>query len=259
VVFSSISAAIKYEVFSIIETCTVLRTDEEFKRVFNRINKLLGQEMAAYGIGEIRTMKVISNFNAGFSADFMEAIIDTSGRMHSPLFRLWLRRQAPQVIDFSDEKSLSDLGDLTPYQDFSLQNVMSHGVVDYNQQYMTYFGFAKIPERIDKHHIKLLEILAPYLHVAYSQLTSNKKTLLTSLNVKHEQCGGASKVLSTREHEVLCWLSEGKSNWEIGEILVISENTVKNHMKNILKKLEANNRQHAVAIAFKKGLLKLQF
>ncbi len=61
--------------------------------------------------------------------------------------------------------------------------------------------------------------------------------------------------LSGREIEVLRWLKEGKSNWEISMILKISERTVKYHVKNICAKLDAINRTHAVVIAIDRGIL----
>jgi DNA-binding CsgD family transcriptional regulator len=56
-------------------------------------------------------------------------------------------------------------------------------------------------------------------------------------------------ILSKREIEVLSWLKEGKTSWEIARILLISERTVNFHVSNIIKKLDANNRTHAVALA----------
>jgi transcriptional regulator EpsA len=52
--------------------------------------------------------------------------------------------------------------------------------------------------------------------------------------------------LSTREFEILRWVTIGKTNPEIGQILNISEFTVKNHMKRIFKKLGVSNRAQAV-------------
>ncbi len=55
--------------------------------------------------------------------------------------------------------------------------------------------------------------------------------------------------LTLREKEVLHWMKQGKTNWETGEILNVSENTIKYHLKNIKTKLNAANKHHAVAIA----------
>ena len=60
--------------------------------------------------------------------------------------------------------------------------------------------------------------------------------------------------LSKRETEVLYWISIGKTNWEIGMILDISVYTVKNHVKNILNKLNASNRTHATQRAHSLGI-----
>lgn len=61
--------------------------------------------------------------------------------------------------------------------------------------------------------------------------------------------------LTPREREVLLWAMEGKSNWEISVVLGIGRESVKEYVSNILRKLNANNRTHAVAIALQQGLL----
>ena len=61
--------------------------------------------------------------------------------------------------------------------------------------------------------------------------------------------------LSPRELQVLHYLARGRSNKEVGQILYISENTVKGHVKAILTKLEAMGRTEAIAIAASRGLV----
>jgi DNA-binding NarL/FixJ family response regulator len=63
--------------------------------------------------------------------------------------------------------------------------------------------------------------------------------------------------LTRREDEVLNLLAGGLSNREIAERLSLSEGTVKNHVSNIIGKLQANDRTHAVIIALKRGLVSL--
>ena len=57
--------------------------------------------------------------------------------------------------------------------------------------------------------------------------------------------------LTEREQEVFHWLATGKTNWEISQVLKISEYTVKNHVQRILIKLKVNTRAQAVS----KGLI----
>jgi len=61
--------------------------------------------------------------------------------------------------------------------------------------------------------------------------------------------------LSEREREVLVLLAQGASNRDIAEKLYITEGTVKNHVSNILAKLQAENRTRAADIARRYGLV----
>ncbi|MDQ6599617.1 response regulator transcription factor [Bacillus salipaludis] len=62
-------------------------------------------------------------------------------------------------------------------------------------------------------------------------------------------------VLTKREKEILFHVMKGQTNREIGQALLISENTVKNHLRNIMEKLHMNNRVQAAAYAFQEGWL----
>ena len=61
--------------------------------------------------------------------------------------------------------------------------------------------------------------------------------------------------LSERELQVLQYMALGRSNKEIGQVLYISENTVKGHVKSILTKLDAIGRTEAIAIANRRGII----
>jgi len=65
-------------------------------------------------------------------------------------------------------------------------------------------------------------------------------------------------VLSAREKEVLGLIASGKSNHEIAEELIISINTVKNHISNMLTKLNLNNRVQLAVYASRQHLNHLQ-
>ena len=64
----------------------------------------------------------------------------------------------------------------------------------------------------------------------------------------------AVEPLTEREQQVLKLVVEGLTNLEIGERLIISENTVKKYLHNILSKLQLNNRVEAAVYAIKEGL-----
>ncbi|MDM0116498.1 helix-turn-helix transcriptional regulator [Variovorax sp. J22R133] len=54
--------------------------------------------------------------------------------------------------------------------------------------------------------------------------------------------------LTSKERDVLKWVGEGKTSWEIGRIMYTSERTVKFHLKNVYAKLNVSNRAQAVAV-----------
>ncbi len=61
--------------------------------------------------------------------------------------------------------------------------------------------------------------------------------------------------LTNRETHILNLIAEGQSNKQIAVTLKISEQTIKNHVSAILRKLNANDRAHAVALAYSRGLI----
>ena len=61
--------------------------------------------------------------------------------------------------------------------------------------------------------------------------------------------------LTEREMEVLRLIQSGNRNKQIAEQLSLSENTVNFHVKNVMDKLQANDRAHAISIAIRRGIL----
>ena len=61
--------------------------------------------------------------------------------------------------------------------------------------------------------------------------------------------------LSPRKREILTWVAAGKSSWEIGEILNISQRTVEWHVQQIMLELDVTSRAQAVALALREGAI----
>jgi len=75
------------------------------------------------------------------------------------------------------------------------------------------------------------------------------------LKISHILPSREKLALTDRETEVLHYVAAGRTNWEIGMILKISEETVRVHTKNIMRKLNAANRAHSVTIAINDGAI----
>jgi len=80
-------------------------------------------------------------------------------------------------------------------------------------------------------------------------------TEFTRLSQEPEPISGSAPLLTDREVEVLRLVARGRANREIADELVISENTVKNHVRNILEKLHLHSRVEAAVYAHRQHLL----
>jgi DNA-binding NarL/FixJ family response regulator len=82
--------------------------------------------------------------------------------------------------------------------------------------------------------------------------------LVQELDQASAQDISLSSLLSDREREVLRLIAEGLDNREIADRLVISEKTVKSHVRNILSKLHLEDRTKAAVLAWREGLMDLR-
>jgi len=100
----------------------------------------------------------------------------------------------------------------------------------------------------------VLEGVAPLSGVMASKIMEEFKT--THTTDKTSPCAAIPEPLTNREQDVLELVVRGMTNPEIAEKLVISENTVKKHLHNILEKFHLNNRVEAAMYAVREGLVK---
>ena len=86
------------------------------------------------------------------------------------------------------------------------------------------------------------QLMANYVHEAVHRVFS--------LTENSEE-----RTFTAREQECLRWAADGKTSWEIAQLLNVSERTVNFHLNNATIKLDACNRQHAVVRAVLNGLI----
>jgi DNA-binding NarL/FixJ family response regulator len=136
--------------------------------------------------------------------------------------------------DYPDIKIIA----LTNYkEDKLIQNVLEAGAISYLLKNVT----------IDE-----LAVAIRAAHSGRSMFTSEAAQVLIDAATKPPAVGFD---LTAREREVLSLMADGLSNREIAEQLVIGQSTVKNHVSNILSKLDASNRVEAVTMALEHRLL----
>jgi transcriptional regulator EpsA len=131
--------------------------------------------------------------------------------------------------------------------EYGLRNLACHGTRSVNGGANSCFIFARMPQVPGPRQCYLLELLLPHLHATFVRTMIDER--------REPRPPGVPHALTTREVEILRWVSEGKNNHQIGDTLRISPLTVKNHMQNILKKLEVQNRAQAVTRAIAARLI----
>jgi DNA-binding CsgD family transcriptional regulator len=96
--------------------------------------------------------------------------------------------------------------------------------------------------------------LASLFHAAFTAIVHGAELDAPSIAPSSE-LDAPSITLSQRERDCLNWTAQGKSSWDIGMILAISENTVNFHVKNAMRKLDSTSRIVAVLKAVRLGLI----
>lgn len=115
-----------------------------------------------------------------------------------------------------------------------------------------------IPDRRDG-HLKIIAlasaqgIVDPYDQKALYYAGLEALARMHELGLHATDC--SFQPLSPRERECLQWITAGKSDWEIGQILSISEKTVATHVDRAKQKLAVATRAQAIVVALRHGLL----
>lgn len=108
----------------------------------------------------------------------------------------------------------------------------------------TFFAFAGGDPVEHARHVKFLDYLSQHLHLA----------LLRSASKLPPSADKCVATLSPREVTILNWVKAGKTNWEIAQIIELTERTVRFHIESIFTKLDVSSRTQAVAVAVQHGL-----
>lgn len=125
--------------------------------------------------------------------------------------------------------------------DFNMHDGWTHGTLQPQSLDCSVFFLAGA--RVDKHirTARILEYIIPFYAEAFRRVLRKEAE--------------PSCILTIREMEILKWIKEGKSSWEISVILGCSKRNVDFHVNNIKLKLNAVSRPHIVAIALRNGII----
>lgn len=222
----------------------MLSADEnEFKKNVLQLKNLLPIE-GAYGGYENAIDGTTKSVNILNSGRFLESFVSKKLYQIDPLVLLLFETLDVQYWKDVDRKyPVEEIASLV-FEEFGTNNGLTFGVFDFNGLKRAAFSFAGRNIKNDDRTTAIVQNIVPHLSVALMRLAENEKDE-KAFNPK----------LTNREVEVLKWLKEGKSSFDVSMILNISERTVNFHCNNIMRKLDAVNRVQAVAIALEKRII----
>lgn len=160
------------------------------------------------------------------------------------LYKRWLENDEKwYVINRFDASGMYDQSPNPFTQQLTrMHSLLVYGVRDTLRQTDCIYVFL---DRAREFHVpdQLLGMIMPHLDAAIRRIEQLKPVVKDEYLLDKLSQGS----LSEREQEILHWVRGGKTNLEIGMILNISANTVKNHLKRIFQKLDVSCRAQAVA------------
>jgi transcriptional regulator EpsA len=226
--------------FDVIGSSLTINNPEDFREwAKSDLQFVLPHGMLICGIGliENQNAQIKQLLTSNFSPEYIETLQQAGGMGSSPIIRQWLKTRQPVLFELAAQQIQTTW--LDNFKLHGLQNVAAHGLCDLNSKTTSYFSFSRIPGKLNTRHTSLLNMLVPHLHVALIRALSGAKKESRKPKL-------ALPELTGREHQILNWLSKGKTNLEIAQALFLSEHTVKNHVQRILVKLKVNTRAQAV-------------
>ena len=133
--------------------------------------------------------------------------------------------------------------------DKQLFEIIKVGAVDYLDKSITAEELTKSIRQVARGEYPINESVLARPKLAEHLL----KQFRSTHNINGKTIDTIVTSLTSRETQILNYIANGNSNKQIAHILQISEQTIKNHVSNILRKLNANDRAHAVVLAIRYG------
>jgi DNA-binding CsgD family transcriptional regulator len=226
--------------------CISCEDEMDFKVLFAKLREMLPFDFAHAFLGYHDSIKGIVmahcvniSFPEEWLYEFMQSYMQVDAVVRENFRNYGLQKWSVSKMRLEAKKEILSL-----CLDFGMRDGYSHGarpmLLD---KYGSMFCFSGPSMECNSRFEAILEFVIPHLHLALSHLSNNRP---------RNENGVA---ISVREKEVLNWLQQGKTSWDISVILGISERTVNYHVYNVMQKLGVTNRPQAIAVAAHFGLI----
>lgn len=230
----------------VIQSSTTCESEERLKELVIRLGSLLPVDRAICTMAKIENGECTGQFdliNVSYPEEWLNLYLERDFQLIDPVVLENFSQFQVQYWADSCKKHNPPKYFVDWARDFRLVNGYACGTMGRSKKEASLFSFAGDVSDQPRDRA-IIETLSPHLHQALSRVAVNnsQKRYVT---------------LSAKEKEILNWIKQGKSSWDISAILGISERTVKFHVSTTMNKLDAVNRSHAVAIAMSMGLIEV--
>jgi DNA-binding CsgD family transcriptional regulator len=238
----------------LISTSLNCTCESDLTGLLQRLKGLVPLDYAFCGLAKISSSNGVDSFksiNISYPEEWLDLYIARKYNLCDPVFATNFIKPGLQLWSETYEsnppphKFLSDAHDFGLIQGYTFGMKSRTGNASSSNSLFSFSG--KSLENHKRSNL-ILETVMPHVHEALVRVTSTQQ--------EKENVTAASQI-SAREKEVLHLLKDGKNSWAVSTILNISERTVNYHVGNIMEKLGAESRLHAVAIAAKLNLIDL--
>lgn len=235
---------------NIIVQSTAVHDSQALLNLLNgEVHDVLQHDVMVCGVGGVSPKGSYAHkvLHHNYPPKYFEELATADGRVDSPLMQCWRRTQQPVIFQSGRDDALFPADWVSIFNKYQLRNTAAHGLLDVQRTLASYFIFSRLPGEIGEREVFLLKMIIPHLHLALVRALTTVQEF-SRLNAPHD-------ALSERQKQILRWINEGKTNWEIAHILEMTEKNVKYHIEQIFAKLQVRNRTQAVAKALLLGLL----
>jgi DNA-binding CsgD family transcriptional regulator len=241
------------ELYSLVDECNALNEIAALTElVRTQFRKLFPHEIAACGVSDFSTNRVFRLINIDYPRGYLQRIISPDQIILSPVLPLWSMTQTPLLVRPVQFTAIENFPWRRAAHDFKIDTIASHGVADARAKSFSFFTFGNLDTRAIEAYRRVLALVIPHFHAALVRILSRQTDTPPALAVSPALTPLA---LTSREKQVLKYISLGKSNREIAAQFAVSEFTIKTHVQNLLEKFSSTNRTQMVAKAIAQGLL----
>lgn len=246
----------KRDLISLLEIAYETRTAtnlNQFRCCFNKLKTMMPYDGGFCVFADKEALDnsqipVFFSHTQNFSDEFLDQYVNNRCYENSAVIRPLLKTWKPQNWQTAWSRLRGDIGVRSMHlaKSYGYMDGWTHAYYHSRNTTVSVVTFAGTKVENDQRSMAILKYIVPHMAESFSSIFNKNLVKLRE---------GTRFRVTPRELEILKWLEDGKSTWDISVIFSRSERVVKWHITNLMQKLCAQNRAQAVAIGLRLGLL----